>query len=95
MTAPAPWPDTPVSDTVMLCFDGRVLEVFGFTDASRFHVWERPRIEIGEGRRFRRFTIVTRGGRRHPLLYDAERLADLRALGEHLARIAGQDPGHP
>lgn len=91
VSEPSPWPDTPVTGTVMLSFDGRVLEVFGFTDAARFHVWERPRIEIGGGRRFRRFTIVTRGGRRHPVLYEEKYLSGLRSLAAHLAETDGSD----
>jgi hypothetical protein len=84
-TALPPWPDTPASGSALLTFDGRVLEVFGFTDAARYHVWEEPRLDFGSGRRPRRFTITTRNGRRHTLFYDAEHLPGLRALGGHLA----------
>ena len=32
----------------LLTFDVRVLEIFGFTDAHRFHIAYSPRIELGE-----------------------------------------------
>ena len=32
----------------LLTFDGRVLEIFGLSDAHRFHIAYSPRIELGE-----------------------------------------------
>ncbi|WP_223692594.1 hypothetical protein [Leifsonia poae] len=34
------------SDSVLLSFDGRALEVFGFTDVQRFHIPFRPVVQF-------------------------------------------------
>ncbi|MEU1517073.1 hypothetical protein ABZ490_33830 [Streptomyces sp. NPDC005811] len=81
---PAPPYEAPANDHVLLAFDGRVLEVFGYVDDARYHVWERPRLEFGTGRR-RLAQIVTRHGRRHSIPYDAPLLPGLRALADRLA----------
>ncbi|MFD4558494.1 hypothetical protein ACFWP5_29980 [Streptomyces sp. NPDC058469] len=88
-----PHVDVPVTDSAMLSFDGRVLEVFGYVDAARYHVWEEPRIEFRTGR-IRRLTITTKHGRRHSVLYDAHRLPELQALVERLER-SGPEGSEP
>ncbi|MET7486147.1 hypothetical protein [Streptomyces sp. NPDC005538] len=81
----SPYSDAPLNDSTMLSFDGRVLEVFGFNDAARYHVWEEPRIEFRTGRSHK-LTITTKAGRSHTMYYDAHRLPDLQALAERLER---------
>lgn len=78
--------EAPTSDSVLLSFDGRVLEVFGYVNTARYHVWEEPRLEFTSGRRFHSLTIRLRSGRRHTMPYDAHRLPGLRALAEVLER---------
>ncbi|MFJ3775966.1 hypothetical protein ACIPX0_30180 [Streptomyces sp. NPDC090075] len=87
----APLFEAPANDHVLLAFDGRVLEVFGYVDDARYHVWERPRLEFGTGRRHLA-QIVTRHGRRHSVPYDAALLPGLRALAEQLARSLPPEP---
>ena len=41
MTPTLPY-DAPVTESALLSFDGRVLEVFGYVDAARYHVWDLP-----------------------------------------------------
>jgi hypothetical protein len=49
-------------DTILLCNDGHVLEIFGFTDAHRYHLaMHRPRIEIEERKRSTK--VVVRASR--------------------------------
>ena len=67
MTPALPY-DAPVTDSALLSFDGRVLEVFGHVDAARYHVREEPRIEFRTGR-ISRLTIITKSGRKHTVLY--------------------------
>lgn len=76
--------EVPVTDTVLLSFDGRVLEVFGFGDTHRVHIRQEPRLEFGTGRR-PRMTIVTGLGVRHNSPYDSDRLDGLRAPADLLA----------
>ncbi len=92
MTQP-PFLEVPLTDSSLLSFDGRVLEVFGHVDAARYHVWEEPRIQFRTGR-LRRLTITTKHGRRHSLLYDAHRLPDLQAIAERLELTGRPDPAH-
>lgn len=82
---PTPPYEAPTGDSVLLSFDGRVLEVFGYADAARYHIWEEPRLEFGSGR-FRRMTITVRSGRRHSIPYDADRFAGLRELSDLVER---------
>ncbi|MFC4627474.1 hypothetical protein ACFO6V_04455 [Promicromonospora alba] len=50
-------------DTILLCNDGHVLEIFGFTDAHRYHLgMHRPRIEIEERKRSTKVVVKTTGG---------------------------------
>ncbi|WP_327111625.1 hypothetical protein OG206_02315 [Streptomyces sp. NBC_01341] len=77
------------SDSVLLTFDGRVLEVFGYVDAARYHIWEEPRLEFGTGR-FRRMTITVRSGRRQSIPYDADRLPGLRLLADLVGRALSE-----
>ncbi|GAB2882263.1 hypothetical protein [Streptomyces mayteni] len=80
------------TDTTLLCFDGRVLEVFGFNDTHRYHIWQRPRLEFDSGRR-PRMSIVTGHDYRHTFSYDPHRLDGLRALADLLARSLSERPG--
>ncbi|MFI5476252.1 hypothetical protein ACIA6D_39425 [Streptomyces cacaoi] len=74
-----------VTDTVLISFDGRILELFGYSDTHRIHIRQAPRLEFGTGRN-PRMTIVTGPGTRHSLPYDPHRLDGLRALAERLAQ---------
>ncbi|WP_405468212.1 hypothetical protein [Streptomyces anulatus] len=47
------------SDTTLLTFDGRVLELFGFGDVHRLPVRQEPRLEFATGRK--PTMAVTRG----------------------------------
>ncbi|MEU5647542.1 hypothetical protein [Streptomyces milbemycinicus] len=90
MTSPI-FHETPARDSVLLSFDGRVLEVFGYVDDARYHLWERPRLEFRPGRS-RRASIVTRHGRRHTIPYDAHLLPGLQALAARLAESVAETP---
>ncbi|MER5360126.1 hypothetical protein [Streptomyces sp. NPDC002785] len=90
---PAPLYEVPANDHVLLSFDGRVLEVFGYVDDARYHVWEGPHLEFRPGRS-RRLAIVTRHGRRHSIPYDAHLLPGLQDLAERLARSLSETPEH-
>ncbi|MEV0642533.1 hypothetical protein AB0I77_48040 [Streptomyces sp. NPDC050619] len=62
------------NDTTLLTFDGRVLELFGFGDAHRPHIWQEPRLEFGTGRKPRMGTVIGQPGvSRRSLPYDPER----------------------
>ncbi|MFI6339916.1 hypothetical protein [Streptomyces sp. NPDC050535] len=75
------------NDTTLLTFDGWVLELFGFVDAHRLHIWQEPRLEFGTGRKPRIEIIIGQPGvPRHSLPYDPERLDALRAFAAQLAR---------
>ncbi|MFE2288986.1 hypothetical protein ACFXDJ_33055 [Streptomyces sp. NPDC059443] len=78
--------EAPVTDTVLLVFDGRVLELFGFNDVHRWHVWQRPRIECTEGRRPTLTITLGRSDYRFRMPCDTHRLPGLRALAERLPR---------
>ncbi|MFJ9629371.1 hypothetical protein ACIQPR_24480 [Streptomyces sp. NPDC091280] len=90
MTPALPY-DAPVSETALLSFDGRVLEVFGYADAARYHIWEEPRIEFRTGR-IGRLTIITRSGRKHSVLYGEPFLPGLRVLADLLERSRPRSP---
>ncbi|MGW1786225.1 hypothetical protein ACWCQQ_45235 [Streptomyces sp. NPDC002143] len=81
--------EAPASEFVLFSFDGRVLEVFGYIDDARYHLWERPRLEFSTGR-FRRLSVITRHGRRHTIPYDAHLLPGLQALAARLAESVSQ-----
>lgn len=80
-----------VTDTVLISFDGRILELFGYSDTHRLHIWQAPRLEFGTGRN-PRMTIVTGRGMRHSLPYDAHRLDALRLFAERLAQSPPERP---
>lgn len=82
---PAPLYEAQANDHALLSFDGRVLEVFGYVDDARYHLWERPRLEFRPGR-MRRLQIITKHGRRHSIPYDEHLLPGLQALADRLAR---------
>jgi hypothetical protein len=80
-----------VDDSTLLVFDGSVLELFGYTDVHRTHVWQRPRLVLVEGKR-PRLEITTARGLRHGMTYDPARRAGLEALDAALAEaIARRD----
>lgn len=81
-----------MTDSVLLSFDGRVLEVFGYVDVARYHAWEGPRLEFSSGRRFHRLTITVRSGRRHVIPYDVHRIAGLQVLADLLTRSLAERP---
>ncbi|WP_129841591.1 hypothetical protein [Streptomyces sp. RFCAC02] len=83
--------EVPVTDTVLLSFDGRVLEVFGYSDTHRIHIRQQPRLVFGNGRR-PRMAIVTGTGTRHSFPYDPHRLDGLRALADRLAQARYAEP---
>ncbi|MFF7597738.1 hypothetical protein [Streptomyces mirabilis] len=81
------------TETTLLTFDGRVLELFGFGDAHRIHIWQEPRLEFGTGRKPRMEIITGQPGvRRHSFPYDPERLDALRAFAEQVARAVAERP---
>ncbi|MDX3612196.1 hypothetical protein OG920_05490 [Streptomyces europaeiscabiei] len=81
------------NDTTLLTFDGRVLELFGFGDAHRLHIWQEPRLEFGTGRKPRTEIVIERPGvHRHSFPYDPERLDALRAFAARLARGVAERP---
>lgn len=90
MTAP-PY-EVLADDTTLLTFDGRVLELFGYGDVHRLHVWQQPRLEFGTGRKPRMQIMTGQPGvPRHSMPYDPGRLDALRAFAAHLARgVAGR-----
>ncbi|WP_371649391.1 MULTISPECIES: hypothetical protein [unclassified Streptomyces] len=88
MTPTLPY-EAPTSDSVLLSFNGRVLEVFGYVDAARYHIWEEPRLAFKSGR-FRRLTITVKSGRQHTMPYDAHLLPGLQGLADLLARSVSE-----
>jgi hypothetical protein len=79
----------PLTDTHLLTFDGTVLELFGFTDVHRYHIWQRPRFEFTEGR-MPRMIIRTGTAGKHTLLYDRDRLEGLQAVAAEVARAVAE-----
>ena len=71
------------TDTVLLTFDGDVLELFGFTDTHRLHIAHRPALQFSDGRR-PRLQITDDNGSSHAFEYDPGRREGLDALAEHL-----------
>ncbi|MEV7885705.1 hypothetical protein ACWD3I_14685 [Streptomyces sp. NPDC002817] len=81
------------TDTTLLSFDGRVLELFAFGVAQRMHIWQEPRLEFGTGRKPRMEIITGHPGvRRHIFPYDPERLDALRAFAAQPARGVAERP---
>ncbi|MFD5629164.1 hypothetical protein [Streptomyces sp. NPDC127072] len=81
------------NDTTLLTFDGRVLELLGFSDVHRLRIWQEPRLEFGTGRKTRMEIIIGQPGvPRHSFPYDPERLAGLRAFAAQLARGVAERP---
>ena len=71
-------------DTTLLVFDGQVLEMFGRVDAQRMHIWQRPRLELLDGKR-PKARIRCAIGPEHTFPYDAHRRPELEALAAALA----------
>ena len=70
-------------DTTLLVFDGEVLEMFGRVDAHRMHIWQRPRLELLDGKR-PKARIHCGIGPEHTFPYDTHRRAELEALAAAL-----------
>lgn len=83
MDHPDAW-ELRASESVLISFDGRVLEVFGFIDVYRIHLAFQPRIEIVEGRRPRLRIVPTAGGTLRCGL-DPERVDEARVRSRQLA----------
>lgn len=94
MDHPDAW-ELRASESVLISFDGRVLEVFGFIDVYRIHLAFQPRIEIVEGKRPRLRIVPTAGGTLRCGL-DPERVDEARVrarqLAESLARSGYRAP---
>ncbi|MFB2598203.1 hypothetical protein ACEXQE_10455 [Herbiconiux sp. P17] len=69
------------SDSTLLSFDGRVLEVFGFADVHRFHRAFRPRMSVNK----KMVSIRPTHGGQLSFFFDQDRRA---ALEEYAARLA-------
>jgi hypothetical protein len=78
-----------VDDRTLLVFDGSVLELFGYADAQRTHIWQRPRLVLVDGKR-PRLEITTSRGLRHGMSYDPARRAELEALDAALVEAIAQ-----
>lgn len=73
-------------DSTLLIFDGQVLEMFGWTDSHRMHVWQRPRLQLTDGKR-PRATITCDHGPSHAFGYDATRRPELEVLAAALEDV--------
>lgn len=87
------------ADTTLLCNDGHVLEIFGFTDTHRDHLaMHRPRIEIEERRRSTKVVVKTTRGSHtfdgDPAQVDAVRAFATR-LDEAVALAITRTPPRP
>ncbi|WP_228927250.1 hypothetical protein [Streptomyces sp. DH7] len=70
-----------------------VLELFGFGEAHRPHIWREPRLEFGTGRKpTMPVTVEQPGVPRHYFPYDPERLDALHAFAVQLARGVAEGP---
>ncbi|GAB3586765.1 hypothetical protein GCM10027406_37550 [Leifsonia lichenia] len=65
-----------VSESILLSFDGRILEVFGLTDVHRMHITFRPTITVGK----KLVSITPTHGGRLSVFYDAARADDIAAF---------------
>lgn len=72
------------SESIVVGFDGRVLEVFGFIDVYRIHLAFQPRMEIVEGKRPRLRIVPTAGGTLRCGL-DPDRVDEARDCARRLA----------
>jgi len=73
------------SESTLIAFDGRVLEVFGLTDAQRMHIAFRPTITVGS----KLVTIKPTSGARLSFFYDSARADDIAAFA---ARVHAAHP---
>lgn len=76
-----------VSKTVLLCFDGHVLEVFGLLDTHRFNVAMGLEIDVLEGRS-PKCKIKAKLGPSMTVYCDRDRLEELRAFAKVVAHAA-------
>jgi hypothetical protein len=65
-----------IKESTLLSFDGRVLEVFGFADAHRFHIAFAPTISLGK----RLLTIKPTQGGQQSFFYDQQRTPEIEAF---------------
>ncbi|MFD5254632.1 hypothetical protein ACFWM5_17530 [Streptomyces bobili] len=54
--------EVPTNDATRLTFEGRVLELPGFGDAHRLHIWQEPGLEFGTGRKPKTDIIIGQPG---------------------------------
>ncbi|MEU9669948.1 hypothetical protein AB0E25_31120 [Streptomyces bobili] len=79
--------EVPANDAILLTFDGRVLELLGFGDAHRLHIWQEPGPAFGTGRKPKMEIIIGQPGvPRLGFPYDPERFDALRGLAVQPAR---------
>lgn len=71
-----------VTDRVLLSCDGRVLELFGYVDAHRWHLAFRPTLEFSTKRSRLTVGSMIPGVMNFP--YDPDRRADLEAFAARL-----------
>lgn len=71
-------------DRTLMVFDRQVLEISGWADPHRHHVWQQPRLELTDGKPARAHILCT-SGPRHGFPYDAHRRPELEALAAALA----------
>ncbi|MGK9149300.1 hypothetical protein KXS11_16820 [Plantibacter flavus] len=94
-SAPQPTPagrfvEVWASPTVLMTFDGRVLEVFGFTDANRFHLAFSPVVTFSEKRAWMSVKMDVSGTLTFP--YDAARRPELDGFAAIVAAaVAARD----
>jgi len=65
--------DVWASDTTLLSFDGRILEVFGFSDTHRYHLAYNPTITVGR----KMVTIKAENLGQHSFFFEQHRRAEL------------------
>jgi hypothetical protein len=70
----------PINDTTIISFDGRIIEVFGYSEAHRYHAAQRPRMSVGK----RMASIEPQGGAKWSFFYDRDRREVLEAFAERV-----------
>ncbi|MGJ4845776.1 hypothetical protein [Leifsonia sp. Le1] len=68
------------SESTLLAFDGRILEVFGFPDVQRIHIAFRPTITVGK----KMVSIAPTQGGKLSFFYDAARADEIAAFAVHV-----------
>ncbi|HEY0248762.1 MAG TPA: hypothetical protein VGC45_10935 [Gryllotalpicola sp.] len=78
------------SPSVLMSYDGRVLEVFGLVDVARFHRGLRPQI-VFAGKT--RITIKPRSGGNLSFFFDPARRDEVEAFAARVHASYGTDDG--